>query len=62
MMNSYTGPMMLMPKQAAEATGCSVYMIRRLIREDVVKYVKSGRRHYINMPSLMEYLSCEQNE
>lgn len=47
-------------KEASEFMGLSQYCIRRLCKEGKIKFIKSGNKYYINMPSLIAY--CEGGE
>ena len=48
--------------QAAEWTGLSYSFIRRACdMENKIKFVRSGKKYYVNMPSLIEYCGgCEE--
>ena len=47
--------MMRTINQAAEWTGLSYSFIRRLCMENKIKFVRSGKKYYVNMTSLSEY-------
>ena len=47
--------MMRTIKQAAEETGLSYNCIRQLCIDNKIKYIRSGKKYYVNMPSLIKY-------
>lgn len=47
--------MMKTIKQAAVETGLSYSCIRQLCIENKIKFIRSGKKYYVNMPSLIEY-------
>lgn len=49
--------MMKSIKDASEETGLTYHCIRSLCLEGKIKFIKSGKKYYINMPSLIAY--CE---
>lgn len=49
--------MMKSIKDASEETGLTYHCIRSLCLEGKIKFIKSGNKYYINMPSLIAY--CE---
>lgn len=49
--------MMKTIKQASEEIGLSYHFIRQLILSNKIKYIRSGNKYYVNMPSLIAY--CE---
>lgn len=49
--------MMKTINEASSETGLSYYCIRKLCLEHRIRYIKSGTKYYINMPSLIAY--CE---
>lgn len=52
--------MMKTIKQASEETGLSYYFIRKLILSNQIKFIRSGSKYYVNMPSLIAF--CEGGE
>ncbi len=59
---NYTGPQFLTIKQAVNATGLSMYFLRRGIEAKTIPFVKSGNRYLINVPLLLEKLNKESLE
>ena len=51
-----TMPTMEPIRAAAEATGLSYDFIRKLIYENKIVYVRAGKKFYVNMEKLREYL------
>ena len=49
--------MMKKIKDASEETGLPYHCIRQLCLEGKIKFIRSGNKYYINMPSLIAY--CE---
>lgn len=49
-------PKMMSLTEAAEATGVSYYFLRKLCQEGRVVHIRSGRKYYINMDRLAEFL------
>lgn len=44
-------------KEASEEIGLSYHCIRNLCLQGKVKFIRSGTKYYVNMPSLIAY--CE---
>lgn len=55
-------PIVKKAKQCSEDAGTSEWFIRKLIKENRVKYIRSGRRIYVNWESLVNYLEGEMND
>ena len=49
--------MMKSMRQASAESGLSYHFIRQLCLNNKIKYVKSGKKFYVNMESLKEYCS-----
>ena len=47
-------------KEAADASGLTVYRVRRLVASGRIRYIKAGRRILVNLDSLARYM--EQGE
>lgn len=45
------------PKKAAQITGLPEFHIRRLLKEDKIVYIKAGRRYYVNIDKLIDYMN-----
>ena len=45
---------------ACEATGLSIWFLRRGAKDGSVPCIKSGKTYYINVPALMEKLDAQQ--
>ena len=52
--------MMKSIKDASIETGLTYHCIRTLCLENKIKFIKSGTKYYVNMPSLFAY--CEKGE
>ena len=44
----------------AKETGLSYYYIRQLVLENKIRYVKSGKKTYVNVNSLNNYLNGKE--
>lgn len=45
-------------KEAADASGLTVYRVRRLVASGRIRYIKAGRRILVNLDSLARYLNA----
>ena len=49
-------PAMKTIREASKVTGLSYHFLRQLCMQNKIVYIKSGRKYYINMRKLAEYL------
>lgn len=52
-----TLPRMRTIPKAAEEVGVAVYLVRKLVKEGKIIFVKSGCKSYVNLDSLINYLN-----
>ena len=45
-------------KEAADASGLTVYRVRCLVASGRIRYIKAGRRILVNLDSLARYLNA----
>lgn len=50
-------PRMRTIAKAAEEVGIAVYLVRKLVKEEKIIFVKSGCKSYVNLDSLINYLN-----
>lgn len=50
-------PRMRTIEKAAAEVKLSEYFVRKLVKEEKIIFVKSGRRSYVNLDSLINYLN-----
>ena len=50
-------PLMKTIHEASVETGLSYYFLRRLCLQNKIVFIKSGRKYYINMEKLIEFLN-----
>ncbi len=50
-------PRMRTISKAAEEVGVAVFLVRKLVKEEKIIFVKSGRKSYVNLDSLITYLN-----
>jgi hypothetical protein len=50
-------PLMQSIPKASKATGLSKYFIRQLCERNLVPFLKSGNKFYVNLPVLMQMLN-----
>ena len=50
-------PDMMQIRPAAKATGLSEHLLRTLVRENRIVYIKVGNKVLVNIPKLIEYLN-----
>lgn len=50
-------PRMLTMREAAKETGLSYNAVREMCLNDKIVYCKSGKKYYINVEKLVEYLN-----
>ena len=55
-------PQMVTINQAAEIVGLAKYHIRQLVLQNKIKFVKSGKKYFINLSTLIKYLETGDNE
>ena len=56
-----TVPQMWSVKEAAQNTNTATSFIRRLLRENKIKYIKTGKKFLINAKSLCDFLDgCDK--
>jgi hypothetical protein len=48
--------------KCSEETGLKVYLIRRLCKENKIKYMVCGRKFYVDLDSLDAYIRGEIND
>lgn len=47
--------------ESADFTGLAKYRIRKIVKEEKIKYIKAGKKFLINVDSLIEYLKTGDN-
>lgn len=65
MKNKFIGvevPKMVTVNEAAKLTNLAKYHIRRLIRENKVKFILCGVKYLVNFDSLIEYMNIGETE
>lgn len=50
-------PRMRTIPKAAEEVGVAVFLVRKLVKEEKIIFVKSGCKSYVNLDSLINYLN-----
>ena len=50
-------PRMRTIPKAAEEVGIAVFLVRKLVKEKKIIFVKSGCKSYVNLDSLINYLN-----
>lgn len=50
-------PRMRTIKQTAAETGVAEYFVRRLVKQDKIKYVQAGRKVLINLDLFVDFLN-----
>lgn len=50
-------PRMRTIEKAAAEVGISVFLVRKLVKEEKIIFVKSGCKSYVNLDSLINYLN-----
>lgn len=53
-------PKMVTVKELVELTGISEYNIRRLCKQNVITFIKSGRKVLINYDRFLDYLNGKE--
>ena len=54
-------PKMMTVKQVSEQTGISEFHIRRLIKTNRIKYIRTGTKYLVNFDKFVEYLNNGDN-
>lgn len=55
-------PRMRTIKQTAAETGVAEYFVRRLVKQDKIKYVQAGRKVLINLDLFIDFLNGGEQE
>ena len=50
-------PRMMTVKQLSEQTGISEFHIRRLLKSNRIKYIRTGTKYLVNFDKFVEYLN-----
>lgn len=53
---------MMTKKECSEKTGLSVWTISRLLESGQIRFIKSGRKTFVNYQSLLRYLGENIND
>lgn len=53
--------MMKSMRDASKETGLTYHFIRNLVLENKIKFVRSGKKVYVNMNSLLDFCNQTQN-
>ncbi len=62
MLNEFNLPQMLTINDTAKQTKLSSYFIRQLVLQKKIKFVKSGKKFFVNLNSLRELLNNGEKE
>lgn len=54
-------PRMLSIKEAAQLSGLGEYCIRRMCKQNEIRYIKSGTKYLVNYDWLLDYLQGTKN-
>lgn len=52
-------PQMLTIKETAKITGLAEYFIRKLVNENKISFIKTGRKTLVNLEKLISFLNGE---
>ena len=56
-MNTHKIPQMKTIKEVSKIVGLAEYHVRQLVKQNKINFIRAGKKHLINLDSLIDYLN-----